>query len=480
MIQLNLVKKIFPFFLLIFLLNTGVLALDFELASNYEKIKAAIVHNNSQKLFDIQTEIGIIPPASKSKLTKTQLSELFRKVGIDERALDFLKTTNLDNNSLGYLVGFLFYPYNNLNNTTATNFTQLPKALKTSILISAQYGFKPARDLLVLTTLGKAKVRSLTFSSEDELVSFLSIPFCCEDIGVIEAARILLEEGNGRNVASFISKCRDSQNPITLLNSARLLKILGVNVKIFEILNHAIALGSKRALIEKGFLLIEQDFLAAKEFFESEEITRHGLGAYGLWKIAQCYRYGIGIKRNLTEANNFYLKAINTPKTDFSQQLFPEIYYDAGKFATYYALSQSDMSKKFSALRQASLYFKTAGYFGMVPAFSRASETERRLEELNISESALDSFQRERRSITLVPTKKFSVLSLNNNTSRIEKISEIASNAARVGLFDEASRIAKRYNIPIPKGNDVDAFMWAQAEQLKQNYEKIEDKVRTW
>lgn len=115
MIQLNLVKKIFPFFLLIFLLNTGVLALDFELASNYEKIKAAIVHNNSQKLFDIQTEIGIIPPASKSKLTKTQLSELFRKVGIDERALDFLKTTNLDNNSLGYLVGFLFYPYNNLS-----------------------------------------------------------------------------------------------------------------------------------------------------------------------------------------------------------------------------------------------------------------------------------------------------------------------------------------------------------------------------
>ena len=76
-------------------------------------------------------------------------------------------------------------------------------------------------QLLILTSLGKARINEITFSSDDKLVSFLSIPFCCEDIGVIEAARILLESDNRRNVPSFINKSRASQNPTTLLNSAR-------------------------------------------------------------------------------------------------------------------------------------------------------------------------------------------------------------------------------------------------------------------
>jgi hypothetical protein len=87
-----------------------------------------------------------------------------------------LQKTWPENNSLGHFVGFLFYPHANLIETTATNFTQLPKVLKASILIAAEYGFKPARNLLVITSLGKARIKEISFSSEDELISFLSIP----------------------------------------------------------------------------------------------------------------------------------------------------------------------------------------------------------------------------------------------------------------------------------------------------------------
>ena len=99
-----------------------------------------------KKLVEIKSDIGIIHPASKTKLTIKQIiALLIRK---DARSLDFLQVTCPDNNVLGHFVGFLFYPHANLVETLATNFTQLPKALKTSILIiAAEYGFKPAINI---------------------------------------------------------------------------------------------------------------------------------------------------------------------------------------------------------------------------------------------------------------------------------------------------------------------------------------------
>jgi hypothetical protein len=176
LIQLNLTKKVLSFFLIFFLLNACAHALDFELASNYEKIKTAVFNKDPQKIFEIKSDIGIIHPLKKAKLESKEIVTLFRKVGIDERSITFLQKTWPENNSLGHFVGFLFYPHANLIETTATNFTQLPKVLKASILIAAEYGFKPARNLLVITSLGKARIKEISFSSEDELISFLSIP----------------------------------------------------------------------------------------------------------------------------------------------------------------------------------------------------------------------------------------------------------------------------------------------------------------
>ena len=50
LIQLNLSKKALYLCTAFFLLNNNVLGLDFTLASNYEKVRTAILHNNAKKI----------------------------------------------------------------------------------------------------------------------------------------------------------------------------------------------------------------------------------------------------------------------------------------------------------------------------------------------------------------------------------------------------------------------------------------------
>lgn len=452
LILLNLVKRISPFFLIFFCLISSVFAIDKDLILNYAKIKEAISRNDTQKLFEIKFDIEKKYTRKKVQQDKNEAINLFVSGGVDSVEIIFLQNALENTAPLGHFIGFLFYPHINLINTVKTNFTQLPKALRASILIAAEYGFKPARDLVAFTSLGKVRVKNLIFNSEDELVSLLSIPFCCEDISVIEAAKTLLEEDNRKNIASFIEKSHASDNSIVLLNSVHLLKMLKINDEVSRMLDHAIDLGSKRAVIEKGFFIMEVDFgldlTRAQSFLESREVANRGLGAYGFWKIAQCYRYGIGTKRNLAVANEFYLKAINALHAYPLKSQFSEIYYDTGEFATYYALSQIDPIKKVAALRQAAKHYKMASEFGMAPSFLKAAEIERQLGELEASGK--------------------------------DEIMEIATRAIRAGFFDEGATISRKYDLSIPTAVDKDAFIWAKAQQLSQDYEKIENKVKTW
>lgn len=411
-----------------------------ELAPYYGRIYEASVRGNTSELFRLKDEIEKreFRLLSKHKAPK-EIENFSKTVGLDGRTGDFLNKSLGEHRRLQEFIGFFFYPHQLLRESIKTNFNQLSITLKAGILIAAEFDFKPARALIKASSLGGPQ--DIVISTEEEVDSFLERPFCFEDVGILnEIKSFILKDSH---LDRLVERAKGSEDPTYVLNTGTLLKRLELNDLSKGILRRADGLGSKRACIELGFLLLEQDFGEGLKFFESSDLSARGLVAYGLWKLAQCYQYGLNTPRDLVAANEFYLRAVRISCSDPSQR-FPEVHYGAGEFAVYCALSQPERGQKINALQQAMIHFQKAGEFGMEVAFVKEAEVAEKLIDLK-------------------------VLSL-------EILVHIAHRAATVGYFSSAKKIADKYSILIPPFPGT-LPIWAEAEQLGNVYKELTVKL---
>lgn len=416
----------------------------------YRPIQEIFNKHNTASLFDIKDRMQENFSLS-SHVREPEVLQFAKKAMLNEDEVFFLRKSlkanrksDANHNLLKELVGFIFYPHQQLKESVKTNFNQLSMVLRAGILIAAEFGFKPAQDLLAASDLGKMHEKEI--STFEEIDNFLQIPFCLEDVGILNEVKTFVLKDD--NLAQLLDRVEASQNRVYLINVVNLLKALSRKDLIEKVIRKAIQLQSKRGLIELGFFFLDRNFDEGKEFFEFHLTLDSGLRAYGLWKIAQCFRYGKKVERNLEKANTFYMEAISL-SLDNPLQRFPEIHYDAGDFAVYCALSTSVLDQKILALQQSLTHFQQASQFGMRIAFVKEAEIAEKLVDLHQLQTSY--------------------------------LAEISLRAARAGYFEIANKIAKKHSISINPGF---LKIWSDAEQLYLNYtrlyRRISEKAKKW
>jgi hypothetical protein len=368
-----------------------------------------------------------------------EIAKFARRAHLDPQIEAFLNKSLSNYKRFQEFVGFLFYPYEQLSESIKTNFNQLPMALRASILIAADFDFKPARTLIKASHLGE--IQNVIIDADEQVDSFLEMLFCLEDVGILNGIKRFIVEDD--NIGRLIDRARRSQDRIYILNAGYLFRELGIKDLTEEMLIRASELGSKRAVIEYGFFLLERNLEEGKTFFiSSPAIHKVGLTAYGLWKVAQLYQCQndkIGLHRDLKEANRYYLDAIRILQAD-PTQCFPEIHYAAGEFAVYCALSNPDLDQKIAALRQAAVHFQKAEQFGMEIAFKKEEEVAEKLIEHKVAD--------------------------------LRAYADIAHRAVTAGYFTTADKIKNKHSMREPEDKAI-STTWANAEQLWNVYREL-------
>ena len=432
--------------------STGCLfSADLNLGLHYKTAQELIVRGDIKGLFEKRDEIEGQDRGLRTHLKGSEITHFCTEAQLDADTTSFLKTSLQSKKGksilLGDLVGFIFYPHNLLMQSVKTNYNQLSASLKNSILLSALYGFEPACALIKFSGLGKLQTQEI--KTLEDLSSSLKVPFCFEDVGFLNQTKKLVRQGN--NLQLLEANTISSKDSPFLLNVGYLFKFLNLVDKAEETFKKAVEAGSKRALIELGFLLLEKDFAQGEAFFRSDKkLEESGLKAYGCWKLAQCYWKGHKTDRNLEHANRLYQDAVRL-STHTSSLSFPEIYYDVGEFALYCALGHPDDSQKRSALQQALAYFQKAAAQGMSVAFIKEAEIAEKL--MDLGQAPADIF------FTLI------------------------SRVLTSGNFAIAEQISKKQNLPLPPPFSPLKKV-AEAEQLQRNnddlHKKAAERAKTW
>lgn len=114
--------------------------------------------------------------------------------------------------------------------------------------------------------------------------------------------------------------------------------------------------------------------LSVSEFIGRAESL--GIKPYAIWKVAQYHRYGISTASNLIQANKHYLEALAEAHG------FPEIFYDAGDFAEYFAYSQPNTAKRLKALKQAFNHYCKATEEGIDEGYRKQIEILKKIDNL--------------------------------------------------------------------------------------------------
>jgi hypothetical protein len=414
-------------------------------------------------------------------------------------------------------IGFLFYPYQRFQESTHTNFNQLPLSFKLSILLSSKYGFEPANFLLLTSHIGStasmskgvvervlqlpfcltdfsicSSLRKVALSkdnaqwfvknakisndvvyisnsyfllerigySDEELskkvssldvdtacaqsvYKILSTPFALENIIVLNCVKSFALEGE--NLTSIVEGVRSSRSSILVANTGFLFKMLGHFDLAAEMFMKGEALHSRRLGIELFSLNFDQTLVENISFFNLPEEDQSGLRAFGMWKLAQCYRYGRKIDRSLEQANQYYLQAVAISASN-SQNCFPEIHYDAGDFALYCASICSNPEQKILALNYALQHFRSAAGFGMEAAFTKEDE------------------------VTTLHPELVETPGVFN---------KIAQRAVLAGYLKTAQGILNRHRLNRPVTVE-DLKPWADAEQINIDFEKLFYKETKW
>lgn len=299
---------------------------------------------------------------NKKRIREVDIEEclpLMEKMRISDSWVVWFKKSFQGRKTLTYkeFAGAIFYPHEILETTHKQHLSQMNYAFKASVMYSS-----------IFNPTGSGKIMSsYAFEAKDfdgDFLRFFDLGFIATNASFIEQIKI-----KEKNTPGFL----DSIKSDILLAGTVLMKLnLGFILKNFNAesdaiccFNRAAEMGSMRAKIELGKVYIKHNFLHGLAYFES-------LGSYGFWKIAQCYRYGIQIKRNLNLANTFYLKAIQDT-VDVSQ--YPEILFDSADFSVYYAYSQRDKEVFKQVMRKATQRFLEVGTFGLGLGYLKAAET---------------------------------------------------------------------------------------------------------
>lgn len=293
----------------------------------------------------------------------------------------FLTTHNITEQTLK---SSLFYPIDLIYKSYKKNFNQLSLLLKMSLLIAAEAGNNEAILICrhahysdVFDDEGEKSFSHLVINDINEFFEIIKTPFVTQNLYVLNSLKKFFKNNN----ASVLGTTPADLSPLQNFNLGLLLrdlKFLDESIPFFQYANNS---GIHRALIEIGNVYLElNDFSVAKNYFETE------CGGYGVWKLAQCYRYGIGTPRNLSESNQLYLRALVIDRESDKWHI-PEIYYDAADFVVYCALSQKDIAKRNSTLRRARDLYIMAGNNNMPLGFIRAAEISAELEN-DLSEDA--------------------------------------------------------------------------------------------
>jgi TPR repeat protein len=143
-------------------------------------------------------------------------------------------------------------------------------------------------------------------------------------------------------------------------NFGVILKDIGEVSKFLSCFYEASVRGSKRAQLELAYHNLETNVDTLSSISD--------VGPYGLWKVAQCFRYAKKVARNLKEANRYYLQALD------GMYEFPEIAYDAGDFVEELALGQKDKGRFIETARKAIRYFRQAGEMHLGSGYIRAAQ----------------------------------------------------------------------------------------------------------
>lgn len=283
--------------------------------------------------------------------------------------------------SIGEFIGALFFPHPCFANTLKTNFNQLSFFERSLILISADFGFKFAKNIIILAN--NEKVNLSTFSTNQDLLQLLSIPFAAENGMVIRKAKEILNNDTKQNdFYANIEREFTTTSILTteqctiLLNAGYIYKFLGRPELSINLFRRASEHESNRGTIEYGFMILERDLTKEDEFIGRSKPL--GIEAYALWKLAQYHRYGISTPRDLVRANEYYLASLLRNELN----KFPEIYYDAGDFAEYFAYSQTNPDKRLRALKQALDHYSKAAEGGIDEGYSKQIEILKKISDL--------------------------------------------------------------------------------------------------
>ncbi len=255
----------------------------------------------------------------------------------------------------------IFYPYEVLEATHKQHISQMNYAFKASIMYSAE--FDPHGPGKITRNILKRDI-GVDISSDEQLLHYLDLGFIANSSSFLEKFKAYGHSYHD-SFERLIPQVFSSGTAIQTLNLGFMLNHFEREDEALEAFRLAGDKGSVRARIEMGNILLKRNFTEGVRFFNS-------LGAYGLWKIAQCYRYERNTTQDFGAANHYYLQAVTASQSEDLK--YPELFFDAADFAVFYAYSQPDPEIFKVVIASAIDRFVEAGNFHLGPAYLKAAE----------------------------------------------------------------------------------------------------------
>jgi hypothetical protein len=343
--------------LLLLCLRDDLLAEDYSMLVEFKKnVKGYVERNEFKLIYDFGKEIS-----SKTGISPRKVADLITKLredGIEREWLDWFEREYGTSDRIGYkeFAAAIFFPYELLCKSHKKHPLQFNYAIKACLYFSSILNPRgKARKLL--KAVKDSELSADEVDSSDKLMNLL-------DISLMGSSSIFAEYVRA---SEYLKECktrvRESGTVIQKLNMGYIILCVAED-EAKDFFSQAEGLGSLAASSELGSIMLKRNSSRGISYYRS-------LGTYGLWKIAQCYRYGVGIDRDLTAANEHYLLDM---ESDMRFE-YPEIHYDAADFAVYYAHSQPREEIFCDVMREAIRRFVFIGSKHLWQGYFRALES---------------------------------------------------------------------------------------------------------
>ncbi len=357
---MTILKSLKTFFLYItlFLISGCVFATD-ELIDFKVNQSTLISQNNIKTISDFGEKIT--ETVGQPQIRLDALIPRMETKGVSRDWLNWFVRTYGNSGFIGYRIfaAAIFYPYEVLATTHKQHLLQMNYAFKACVMYSADLSnYSPGRMMLK----GLRADIGFDISSDGEFLSLLDTGFIVTSSSFLEKVKAY-KTSHPDILDRLKGEVLSKGTAIQALNLGSIFKSLDRDDDALTCFDEARKKGSLRASIEMGNIILKRNFDEGVGFFRS-------LGVYGIWKIAQCYRYGINTERRFDAANHFYLEAIAIADA----RNYPEILYDAADFAVYYAYSQPDPVISKAVINGAIRRFVEAGELHLGLGYLRAAE----------------------------------------------------------------------------------------------------------